>query len=143
MDKPPLQLLLVFHPRSDVAAGLARDIYLGLNAGRVGFLLNDVKDWDIVADQIKQQAWQTYSFPLLEALVSCADGTTQSMRAVNDILIVIITFFSHFPVVIGAIWFVIGKSIHAIKLDIGDIIIYKSPSQLTSIVFFHILYIGV
>lgn len=60
--------------------------YLGLNAGHLGFLLNDVEDgdWDALADRISEQQWREHRFPLLEAEVETLDGRTIVEFAVND-----------------------------------------------------------
>lgn len=59
--------------------------FLGLNAGRVGFLLNDITDWNAVADDIAEQRWRAWSFPLLRAECTDLDGVVQVAHAVNDI----------------------------------------------------------
>jgi NAD+ kinase len=59
--------------------------YLGLNAGHIGFLLNDVDDLDVVVDAIERQAWTTTGFPILEGVVHRMDGTTTRARALNDL----------------------------------------------------------
>jgi NAD+ kinase len=61
--------------------------YLGLNAGHLGFLLNDVTDWDVVVDQLRRGAFTTYSFPMLRSEVTFADGHTELTQAVNDFAI--------------------------------------------------------
>lgn len=60
-------------------------IYLGLNAGHIGFLLNDVDDLDVVVDAIERRAWTTVGFPVLEGIVHRADGTITRARALNDL----------------------------------------------------------
>jgi NAD+ kinase len=64
--------------------GLERT-YLGLNAGRVGFLLNDVGDWDVVAAQITGALWSVHPFPVLEAKCWGVNGEIRYARAVNDV----------------------------------------------------------
>jgi NAD+ kinase len=61
--------------------------YLGLNAGRVGFLLNDVSCWDVTADQLRRRAFTVYTFPVLEAHVTDGAGTTHVVPAINDIVL--------------------------------------------------------
>lgn len=61
--------------------------YLGLNAGRIGFLLNDVKDWARTADAITSRRWRVWKFPVLEARVQCADGSLHLCKAVNDVVL--------------------------------------------------------
>jgi NAD+ kinase len=58
--------------------------YLGLNAGHIGFLLNDVTDWDQVVRQLRTGAWTTWDFPVLKAEATFGDGTTDTALAVND-----------------------------------------------------------
>ncbi len=60
-------------------------IYLGLNAGRIGFLLNDVADWDRVADQLTRQAWTVHDFSVLTAELQTSAGETIEVQAINDI----------------------------------------------------------
>lgn len=60
-------------------------IYLGLNAGHLGFLLNDVDTWDHVAAKLRTRAWTVRSFPLLEAQIHTADGTVVVDQALNDV----------------------------------------------------------
>jgi NAD+ kinase len=59
--------------------------YLGLNAGHLGFLLNDVTLWDHTAEQLRTRAWTTWGFPLLVGDVELLDGTHVPELAVNDI----------------------------------------------------------
>lgn len=59
--------------------------YLGINAGRLGFLLNDVGDVSVLADQLKRRAWTVTAFPRLRVTVERIDGTTVSALAVNDL----------------------------------------------------------
>jgi len=59
--------------------------YLGLNAGRVGFLLNDVDDWGLVAEHLRARSWQVHAFPLLQATCTSVDGETIRAHAVNDV----------------------------------------------------------
>ena len=59
---------------------------LGLNGGHLGFLLNDVDAVDdTLAEQLLQPTWSVRRFPLLEAQVERADGSTQRLRAINDV----------------------------------------------------------
>jgi len=67
-------------------AKYGRDLtYLGLNAGRVGFLLNDVRDWDRVAKQLANKAWTVHTFPVVEATATLTDRSTVTTHALNDI----------------------------------------------------------
>jgi NAD+ kinase len=59
--------------------------YLGLNAGRLGFLLNDVADWAALAEALGRRAFTTHAFPVLQAELQHMDGTTAVVRAVNDV----------------------------------------------------------
>ncbi len=67
-------------------AGLGLDRpYLGINGGNLGFLLNDVDEWDVVAEKINRGAWAVQAFPLLEAHITLDDGKTVTERALNDV----------------------------------------------------------
>lgn len=65
--------------------GFTEHTFLGLNAGHLGFLHNDVDDWDHIAEEIVERTWRTYSFPLLQARAFLEDGTEAQARAVNDV----------------------------------------------------------
>lgn len=60
-------------------------VWLGLNAGYLGFLLNDVDDVDKVADTIAEGRFVVHTFPMVCADVTRADGTEVTERAVNDV----------------------------------------------------------
>ncbi len=64
-----------------------RATFLGLNAGRTGFLLNDVDDLDRVAKALSEAKWRVWEFPRLN--MSCwpqqKEATMRSDAAVNDI----------------------------------------------------------
>lgn len=66
-------------------------VFLGVNAGRVGFLLNDVDGEEqlaALAGCIRQQAYAVHDFPLLEAEVQLRrDRGTSRTRAVNDVFV--------------------------------------------------------
>ncbi len=64
--------------------GLDR-IYFGVNAGHLGFLLNDAVVDEGVVEAVLAGRWQVHRFPLVEARVECADGSTKVLRAVNDV----------------------------------------------------------
>ncbi len=65
--------------------GLERT-YLGLNAGHLGFLLNDVSsEVDDAARQLEMGSWTDVAFPLLHGSIRLADGTRVVRRAINDI----------------------------------------------------------
>jgi NAD+ kinase len=59
--------------------------YLGLNAGRIGFLLNDVDDWDRVAVALVERNWTAHTFPTLQAEVTTRSGEKVVDQAVNDV----------------------------------------------------------
>lgn len=59
--------------------------WLGLNAGNLGFLLNDAQDLDGVAARLDQGRYVVHSFPIVAAKVFCADGSEVVERAVNDV----------------------------------------------------------
>jgi len=59
--------------------------FLGLNAGHLGFLLNDVTDWPTVVAHLRARTMRTHTFPLLHATITLADGTVVQDRAVNDV----------------------------------------------------------
>lgn len=62
------------------------DRYLGLNAGHLGFLLNDVDgDWEGLAGLIRARRWREHRFPLLEARIRTLDGLTVRGWAINDV----------------------------------------------------------
>lgn len=61
-------------------------VYLGLNAGHLGFLLNDLDgDWEALARDIRERRWKEHVFPLLEAEVQTRDGNVIVELAVNDV----------------------------------------------------------
>jgi len=60
-------------------------IFLGLNAGRVGFLLNDVSSWDAVVAALQHNTWRAHRFPVLEANCVSPEGRETMVRAVNDV----------------------------------------------------------
>jgi NAD+ kinase len=69
-----------------VAEQGASRLYLGLNAGHLGFLLNDVDgDWDALAQCLIQHRWSEHNFPQLRADLVLCDGTTRTEHAMNDI----------------------------------------------------------
>ena len=60
---------------------------LGLNAGRIGFLMNDTEAWDRVIDGLTRRAWTTYTFPTLRAQIRLDDGSVTAVRAINDVAV--------------------------------------------------------
>ena len=61
--------------------------YLGLNAGRLGFLMNDVHNVHQIAQQLSAQAWSIYSFPMLQAKISQPENIQIQTHAVNDVYV--------------------------------------------------------
>lgn len=59
--------------------------YLGLNAGTLGFLLNDADDIEEVASAINERRYVTRNFPLLEGRATTVGGDVHPLTAVNDI----------------------------------------------------------
>lgn len=59
--------------------------YLGLNAGRLGFLLNDVTDWASVAHDLLAGSWRTATYPLLQARIQTGSGGQVTDHAINDV----------------------------------------------------------
>jgi NAD+ kinase len=64
--------------------GLER-AYLGLNAGTLGFLLNDVGSVEETARKIASGAYVRRKFPVLEGMATTRDGQVHALTAVNDI----------------------------------------------------------
>ncbi len=62
-------------------------VCLGLNAGRIGFLMNDTDAWDRVIDRLQRRAWTVYEFPTLQAELTLANSEQVVLRAVNDVAI--------------------------------------------------------
>ena len=60
-------------------------VYLGLNAGHLGFLLNDIDALDKVVDQIHHRQWTTTSFPRLGMTAYGPNGKQLRALAVNDL----------------------------------------------------------
>lgn len=63
------------------------DTYLGLNAGHLGFLMNEAQELEQVADMLRTRAFKVHAYPLLEAVVHGPDGSTQHAVAVNDLYV--------------------------------------------------------
>lgn len=59
--------------------------WLGLNAGNLGFLLNDAQDLDRVVSLLDSGRYKVHEFPIVVAKVICADGSEIVERAVNDV----------------------------------------------------------
>lgn len=60
-------------------------LYLGLNAGTLGFLLNDASDLDVVVSVLERDAWTEHRFPLLEAHVRTGSAQPTRAYAMNDV----------------------------------------------------------
>ena len=64
----------------------AGHVFLGLNAGRVGFLLNDAEDFEATIEAIEHQHWQVHTFPRLSMQAAHTHGGDAShAMAVNDV----------------------------------------------------------
>jgi len=67
----------------DVGAG---HVFLGLNAGRVGFLLNDAEDFESTIEAIEGHRWQVHTFPRLAMRATHTnDNSVSEAMAVNDV----------------------------------------------------------
>ena len=64
----------------------ASHVFLGINAGRVGFLLNDPEDFEAMVEALEHRAWTVHTFPRLRMLAYSADddAPTEAL-AVNDV----------------------------------------------------------
>jgi NAD+ kinase len=60
-------------------------IYMGLNSGRLGFMLNDVMDVSEVVGLIKAGAWGEMSVPRLKMKALTSSGETIEGLALNDV----------------------------------------------------------
>ena len=72
-------LLYVAHTRGLDAT------YLGLNAGYLGFLLNEVDHWDAIAHRLESGKWKAWDFRTIDAEIVCENGEVIRERAVNDV----------------------------------------------------------
>lgn len=70
-----------------IAAHGFDDTYLGLNAGHLGFLMNEAHNLELVATMLRERAFKVHAYPLLEATVHSPDGRTQHAVAVNDLYV--------------------------------------------------------
>ena len=70
--------------RTIAAHGFDRT-WLGLNAGNLGFLLNEAADPREVARKLADARWKTFGFPLIEARIVLATGEERVERAINDV----------------------------------------------------------
>jgi NAD+ kinase len=62
-------------------------IYLGLNAGHLGFLMNECDSIPEVASQLSTQKWTSHEFPRLLLNGRSSEGTDFEAKAVNDIYV--------------------------------------------------------
>lgn len=61
-------------------------VFLGLNAGRVGFLLNDPEDFEATIEAIESRSWTVHTFPRLAMhALPADDGEPMKALAVNDV----------------------------------------------------------
>lgn len=87
--QPPSEVAIViggdgFLLRTVALHGMSK-AWLGLNAGHVGFLLNDATDLDGVADALREGRLEFHEFPLVHATITLVDGTVLEERAINDV----------------------------------------------------------
>lgn len=65
-------------------------VYLGLNAGHLGFLLNDVRDeaeLDRAARALREGRWRAWAFPRLALTAHPVEGAPRAAEAVNDVYV--------------------------------------------------------
>jgi len=60
-------------------------VYMGLNSGMLGFMLNDVESVTSVIEQIKNGAWGEMSVPRLKMKALTSTGETIEGLALNDV----------------------------------------------------------
>ena len=63
-------------------------IYLGLNAGSLGFLMNDISDPERTLSLLEKQQWKSFSFPRLHLKGTSPQGETFEGKAVNDVYVI-------------------------------------------------------
>lgn len=61
--------------------------FLGLNAGHLGFLLNDTENLDPVINALNHGTWETHLFPMLELRAERPSGDVITTIAANDIYV--------------------------------------------------------
>lgn len=71
--------------RTVAGHGFDETAWLGLNAGDLGFLLNEAGDPRGVATKLAGGRWRSYAFPLVEAHIVLADGEERTETAINDV----------------------------------------------------------
>ena len=59
--------------------------FLGLNAGTLGFLMNDIHQTQSAIDDIKNRNWKVFPFPLLDFHGTSTNGQTFRAQALNDV----------------------------------------------------------
>ena len=59
--------------------------YLGLNAGHVGFMLNDIEDIQDAAAKLAAGRYDTWSYPVLTATITTEAGAQTEEVAINDV----------------------------------------------------------
>ncbi len=59
--------------------------YLGLNAGHLGFLLNDLKDWSLIGRAVAEGEHTVTRFPVLSVRATLTDGGVPEDLAINDV----------------------------------------------------------
>ncbi len=59
--------------------------YMGINAGTLGFLMNDSKNLDAVSEELKNETWKSFSFPRLKITGHDKGGERFVAKAVNDV----------------------------------------------------------
>lgn len=59
--------------------------FLGLNAGTLGFLMNDIHQVASAIDNLNHQQWTVYSFPLLQFQGTSSSGDSFCAQALNDV----------------------------------------------------------
>ena len=59
--------------------------FLGLNAGTLGFLMNDVSDEASLIEELKNQSWDIFNFPQIHTSGVRSNNTTFEATALNDV----------------------------------------------------------
>ena len=59
--------------------------YLGINAGTLGFLLNDLDNLELTTRRLQEREWTVREFPRLKLEGSTVSGTPLTGMAVNDV----------------------------------------------------------
>ena len=89
VDLPPdLQLVLGGDGfmLASIRAGGPAPLYMGLNAGRVGFMLNEVPAaLETLVEQLATRAWSELQVPRLRVTAETVGGDTITDVALNDV----------------------------------------------------------